>query len=199
MPESSKPLQHISISMLVVGISGSPRRNGNTDLLLDAALEGSRSEGATVKKFYLTDSICSGCLGCGKCTDTGLCHISDRISEIYGCISSADAVILASPLYFESISSWMKTFVDRGQFLWSRNLSINDSKRGLFISVAARLSTDFACAEKTIRIFFKTLGFHQEKSLLYPGFEESGSILDAPFSLDEAKEAGRKLVVDKLH
>ncbi len=199
MPESSKPPQHISLLMLVVGISGSPRKNGNTDLLLDAALEGSRSEGAAVKKFYLADSVCSGCLGCGKCSDTGLCQISDSISEIYSYISSADAVILASPLYFESITSWMKTFVDRGQFVWSKNLSRNDSKKGLFISVAARLSTDFACAEKIVRIFFKTLGFQQEKSLLFPGFEESGSILDAPFSLDEVREAGRKLVVDRLH
>lgn len=185
--------------MLVVGISGSPRKNGNTDLLLDAALEGSKSEGSAVKKFYLADSICSGCLGCGVCSDTGACRISDSISEIYGCIGRADAVILASPLYFENISSWMKTFVDRGQFVWSNNLNKNDSKKGLFISVAARLSADFACAEKTIRIFFKTLGFQQEKSLLFPGFEEAGSILDAPFSLDEAREAGRKLVVDGLH
>lgn len=196
MPESSKLPRCIHISMLIVGISGSPRKNGNTDLLLDAALEGSRSEGAEIKKFYLADSVCSGCLGCNRCIDTGLCHIADSISEIYSCINRADSVILASPIYFESISSWMKTFVDRGQFLWSKNLSQNNSKKGLFISVAARLSTDFACAEKTIRIFFKTLGFQQEKSLLFPGFEESGSILDAPFSLDEARNAGRKLVVE---
>ncbi|WP_400204362.1 flavodoxin family protein [Candidatus Methanomassiliicoccus intestinalis] len=185
--------------MLVIGISGSPRVNGNTNLLLDAVLEGSRSENAEVKKFYLANSVHSGCLGCGRCDTAGSCHIKDDISEIYDCIKEADALVLASPIYFENISSWMKTFVDRGQFLWSKNLDVDNSKAGLFISVAARLSTDFACAEKTIRIFFKTLGFQQSKSLLFPGFEEPGSILDAPFALDESRAAGRKLVVERLH
>lgn len=199
MPESSKSSRCIHLTMLVIGISGSPRKNGNTDLLLDAVLEGSASNGAEVKKFYLSDSVCSGCLGCGRCEDTGSCNIDDYISEIYDCIGRADAVILTSPIYFESISSWMKTFIDRGQFLWSKNLDQSHSKKGLFISVAARLNTDFVCVEKTIRIFFKTLGFHQEKSLLFPGFEEPGSILDAPFALEEAREAGRKLVVERSH
>lgn len=185
--------------MLVVGISGSPRKGGNTDLLLDAALQGAQSQGAEVKKFYLAEALCSGCLDCGQCLTSGHCHLQDEITEIYQTLEQAAAVILASPVYFENVTSWMKTFIDRGQPYWHQDKHASLTKPGLFISVAARLSTDFTSIEKTVRVFFLSLGIKPEPSLLFAGFEEQASILDDPSALEQARAAGIQLVGRKLH
>jgi multimeric flavodoxin WrbA len=99
--------------MKVLGILGSPRIGGNSDLLLDQALAGAKDQGAKVEKIILSQKKISGCLDCGGCNETGVCVIQDDMIEIHQKILRADAVIHSVPLYFWAMTSQMKAYLDR--------------------------------------------------------------------------------------
>ena len=108
--------------MKVVGIYGSPRKGGNTDILLDKALEGARSAGAEVTPIYARKLEMGGCLECGGCDKTGKCVVKDDMREVYPLLESADVIFLASPIFFYSMSAQVKAIIDRGQAMWSRRM-----------------------------------------------------------------------------
>jgi multimeric flavodoxin WrbA len=99
--------------MKVLGIMGSPRVGGNSDILLDEALAGAKAAGAQVEKIILDKKKISGCKDCKKCNETGLCVIKDDMLEIHKKILDADAIIHSGPVYFWSMTSQMKTYLDR--------------------------------------------------------------------------------------
>ncbi|MCX8118131.1 MAG: flavodoxin family protein [Desulfobacterota bacterium] len=99
--------------MKILGILGSPRRKGNSDLLLDQALAGAKEMGAKVEKIALSRKKIAGCLDCTKCNKTGLCVIQDDMLEIHQKILKADGLIHSVPLYFWAMTSQMKAYLDR--------------------------------------------------------------------------------------
>jgi len=99
--------------MKVLGILGSPRVNGNSDILLDQALAGARDAGAEVEKVVLSKKKIAGCLDCGKCNEKGICVHKDDMAEIQQKILEADAVIHSGPLYFWAMTSQLKAYLDR--------------------------------------------------------------------------------------
>lgn len=182
--------------VFVLGIAGSPRRGGNTETLLDAALKGAQEAGAEVRKVVLSELKFSGCVSCGRCEADGSCPLEDDMKDLYPLIERADAIILASPIYFDGLTSQAKAFIDRSQAFWVRKYRLKRSgkkKRGAFLGAAARLDTRFDCAARTVSIWFLTVGAKMLEDRTFPGFEEKGSILDSPRSLEEAKDLGRRL------
>jgi multimeric flavodoxin WrbA len=99
--------------MKVLGILGSPRVGGNSDILLEQALAGAKEAGAEVEKIILSEKKISGCLDCGKCNGKGVCAIQDDMLEIRKKILVADAVIHSVPVYFWAMTSQMKAYLDR--------------------------------------------------------------------------------------
>jgi multimeric flavodoxin WrbA len=99
--------------MKVLGILGSPRKGGNSDILLEQALAGAKDGGAEVEKIILSKKKISGCLDCGKCNETGVCAIEDDMLEIHKKILEADAIIHSVPVYFWAMTSQMKAYLDR--------------------------------------------------------------------------------------
>ncbi|MBM4332412.1 MAG: flavodoxin family protein [Deltaproteobacteria bacterium] len=99
--------------MKVLGILGSPRIGGNSDILLEQALTGARDAGAEVEKIILCYQKISGCLNCEKCNETGLCAIKDDMLEIHNKILEAEALIHSVPVYFWSMTAQMKAYLDR--------------------------------------------------------------------------------------
>lgn len=85
--------------MKVLGILGSPRLGGNSDILLDQALAGAKDAGAGVEKIALCQKKISGCLNCEKCNETGVCVINDDMAEIHKKILGADVIIHSGPVY----------------------------------------------------------------------------------------------------
>jgi len=122
--------------MKIVGIMGSPRKHGNTEILLDIGLKEARNEGATVSKICLREKSISPCIGCLKCTQTGICTIKDDMQEIYREMLDSDGIIWASPVYFWSVSSQTKVVIDRTYALAFPRLQLA-SKVGALIVVAA--------------------------------------------------------------
>jgi multimeric flavodoxin WrbA len=99
--------------MKVVGICGSQRKGGNCEILLKAALARARSGGAKTEFIGLYDKDIEFCDGCCKCDTTSVCEIDDDIKGIIRKIMAADAIIFATPTYFDDVSGSMKNFLDR--------------------------------------------------------------------------------------
>ena len=99
--------------MKVLGIMGSPRIGGNSDILLGQALAGAKEAGADVEKIILDRKHIAGCKDCKKCNTTGVCAIKDDMAEIQTKILEAYAIIHSSPVYFWAMTSQMKAYLDR--------------------------------------------------------------------------------------
>lgn len=97
----------------ILGIVCSPRKGGNTEIMLQEALEGAKESGAKVEMLRTTNMNISPCDGCTLCHKTGECRIKDDMQKVYQKILAADGVILGSPVYFWSVSSQAKTLMDR--------------------------------------------------------------------------------------
>jgi multimeric flavodoxin WrbA len=99
--------------MKVIGFVGSGRIGGNTDTLVQEALAGATENGAITKKFYLHTMNIKGCSGCDYCKKTNDCIINDDMQEIYKDISTANALIIGSPIYMMQVSAQTKLLIDR--------------------------------------------------------------------------------------
>ncbi len=111
--------------MKVLGILGSPRIGGNSDILLDEALTGAKEAGAQVEKIVLVKKKISGCLDCGQCNKAGACIIKDDMQVIYKKILQADAIIHSVPVYFWTMTSHMKAYLDRWCVFFDENWELH--------------------------------------------------------------------------
>ena len=121
--------------MKFVGILGSARKGGNTDLLLNVALEEAKQGGVFVDKISLKDKSIAPCDGCMGCTKTGKCVIDDDAQYIYSKMLESDGIIWATPVYFWSMTGQTKTLMDRTYALLYPKLQLA-SKVGGLITVA---------------------------------------------------------------
>lgn len=97
----------------ILVVVGSGFRGGNTDHLADAFINGARKAGHTVNKVCVGNLPISGCRGCRACQQGGQCVLKDAMQEIYPLFAQCDTIVLASPLYFWSISASVKAFIER--------------------------------------------------------------------------------------
>lgn len=187
----------------ILAIYGSPRRNGNTSMLLESAVKGAIGAGAEVEEVVLRDLKMSPCLEIYGCKKTGRCVIQDDFQGLYDQIVSCHCLMLASPIFFYAVSAHTKIFMDRCQSFWSEKywleggtVSKGKSKRkGLFISVGATKGKRlFEGTLLSIRYFFDALDVELWRSLLYRGLDCEGDVLKHPEYLDEALKTGRELV-----
>ena len=190
--------------MKVLGLFGSPRRGGNTEILLEEALQGAEKEGAEIERLYLSDLDITPCTECHGCDETGDCVIQDDMQRIYSKLLEADIIILASPIFFYGVTAWAKAVIDRSQALWAKIYLVNDPsmgkkgkrRKGFFISVGATKGQKvFEGAILTVKYFFDALNAEYTGELLYRGVEGKGEVLKHPEALQQAREAGRKLVL----
>ncbi len=184
-------------------VFGSPRRKGNTALMLKKAIEGAKDAGAEVTEIVLRDKKLSPCLEIYGCRDTGKCVIKDDFHEIADQMLESNGVMLASPIFFYSVSAHTKMLIDRCQSLWMKKYHIEKADRnnwipkrkGLFISLGATNGKKlFDGPLLTVRYFFDVLDMELHKSLLYRGIDNEGEIMDYPGYLEEAYQAGKDLV-----
>jgi multimeric flavodoxin WrbA len=187
--------------MKVLGIMGSPRRQSNTEILLDKALEGVREAGAEVEKVLVSKLKISPCLEIYACLKDGNCAIKDDMQSLYGKLLEADHIIFASPIFFYGITSQAKAVIDRCQALWARRHMLGMGKedkrerRGVFISVGAtRGAKLFDGAVLTVKYFFDAIGVKYSGDLLVRGIDNKGQIKEHAEALEDAFRLGQELV-----
>ena len=188
----------------MLGIAGSPRRGGNTDLLLAEVMKGAASKGAEVKTIILNDLKITPCQHCDACLKAGKCRINDDMQMIYRELEQADRIVLASPIQFMGVTAQMKAMIDRCQCLWARKyvlkvppLGNERERKGFFISVGGRkVANLFEPALVMIKTVFRTMDVTYAGELLFSGVDERGAIAKYPDALRQALLAGQKLVED---
>ncbi len=185
----------------IIAIYGSPRRKGNTATLLKKVVEGARDAGAAVEEIVLRDLKLSPCLEIYGCLQAGECAIKDDFQEVRDKILDAQGLMLASPVFFYTVSSHTKILMDRFQSLWVKKYWVDktppdqkiNTRKGLFISVGATKGKKlFDGMLLTIRYFFDVLDMELWKSLLYRQLDFQDDVLKHPEYLEEAYEAGKQ-------
>ncbi len=188
--------------MKVLGIAGSPRRGGNTDLLLAEVMRGAASKGAEVKTIILNDLNIAPCQHCDACLKKGKCKVEDDMQMVYRELEQADRIVLASPIQFTGVTAQMKVMIDRFQALWARKyvlkvppLGNKRERKGFFISVGGRkIAALFEPALEMVKTVFRILDIAYAGELLFPGVDGKGAIAKHPDALHQAFLAGQKLV-----
>ncbi len=188
----------------ITAIYGSPRRDGNSAALLGQAVAGAREQGAQVREIVLRDYKISPCLEIYGCMQDGECVIRDDFQQLLGTIEAGSGIMLASPIFFYSVSAHVKIFMDRCQSRWVRKYWIEkrtptngeQSRKGLFISVGATHGKKlFDGALLTVKYFFDVLDTELWKSVLCRGLDYKGEALKNDAYLAEAYAAGKELAI----
>jgi len=196
----ARQLLYRRYEMRVLGIMGSPRIKGNTDLLLDEALKGTKSLGAEVEKIIVDKLKIAPCREYYGCLRDGDCVIRDDMDDIYPKLLTADTIIIASPIFFYGLTGQLKALIDRCQALWARKYilkqSLSDSTRkGAFIAVGATRGKQlFDGSILTVKYFFQTIGVKYVDEVLVRGVDKKGEIKEHPTALSDAFELGKRLI-----
>ena len=187
----------------MLAIYGSPRRKGNTSLLLKNAVKGAIEAGAEVEELVLRDLKMSPCLEIYGCKETGRCVIQDDFQKVYDQLLSCHGLMLASPIFYYTVSAHTKILMDRCQSLWAKKYWLEKppiekrkaTRKGLFISVGATKGKRlFEGTLLSIRYFFDVLDTELWRSLLYRSLDLERDILGHPEYLLEAHRSGKELV-----
>ena len=179
--------------MRILALNGSPRKGGNTEILLDEIIKGAESKGHTTERLRLYDYEILPCLDCRSCkreTSGFTCALSDGMQAIYGKLERADLIIFGTPVYWYGPTAKMKLFIDRLRpYIASRKLA---GKRGM---VATPSEEGPGCCGPLLQMFamsFDYLGMENAGSLLAQAYER-GDITKRPEELKRARETGKSL------
>ncbi len=178
------------MSKKVLVLSASPRRSGNSDLLCDQFALGAQAAGHSVENIFLKNQKINYCTGCGICYNGEKnCPQEDDMAEVLKKIIAADAIVMATPVYFYTMNGQMKTLIDR---TCSQYTEINN-KDFYFIVTAADESKQ--AMERTLegfRGFTSCLEGAEEKGIIYgTGVWQMGEIKGHP-AMKQAYEMGKE-------
>lgn len=170
------------MSKKVLILSGSPRKDGNSDILCNEFMKGAIANGNEVEKIRVAEKKIGFCTGCYACQDTGVCAIKDDMADVMQKIIDADVIVLASPVYFYSIDAQLKALIDRTVCRWTE---VKD-KEFYYIMTAAdtgkeAMETTLAC----FRGYADCVEGAKEMGVIYgTGVYEKGEIKDKQAMLE---------------
>jgi multimeric flavodoxin WrbA len=178
--------------MKVVGIGGSPRLKGNSNYLLEQVLDEVARHGIETEKVILNQYRISPCQAHDNCHDVKKCLVQDDAPWILEKFSGADAVVIASPVYFATISAQVKTFMDRSYFLFGHGINMKAKCYGL-IAIAGRGGFDEAAEE--LKKFTGPPGISRPKTFILKGpvGGPDKHVKDNPEMVKQAREMGRQI------
>jgi multimeric flavodoxin WrbA len=177
--------------MKVVGIVGSARPGGNTEILTRVALEEIQKEGLETELISLAGKKIEPCDGCRRCLKTGKCHIKDDFESVFTKMKEADGVILATPVYFGAATPQMVSLISR--FYATRGKPLRNKVGGPIV-VARRAGHNFTLAQ--LMFFFMI------SEMIVPGSSywnvafgrSKGEVLKDEEGIETIKNFGRRLV-----
>jgi arsenate reductase (thioredoxin) len=180
--------------MYVLGIQGSPRKQGNSSLLLSAFLAKANQLGSETFTLEVASKKIHPCIDCGACEREGFCALQDDMQEVYPLLWKADVIVVATPIFFYNVPAQLKALIDRCQTLWARKYihKITDPghqwRKGYVISVGATKGKNlFIGLNLTMKYFFEAVGAQYSDSLTFRKIEQSGEITKHPTALKDAR------------
>ena len=181
----------------------SPRRKGNTALLLDALVDGAGEAGFGVESFHTARMDIRPCRACNACFKDGECVQKDDMQTVYPHLMQAGAVAMAAPVFSMNICAQAKALIDRCQRFWSTRYVLQSDvaepgfaaeRKGFFLSCCGRDKPEtFDCTRPTMAYFFHIIQVSTWTPLTFAGVDEAGEILEVEGALEAARKLGQSL------
>ncbi len=193
----------------VLAFAGSPRRNGNSETLLDWVLAAMGQDPAVViEKIALTEAGINPCKGCNACQKLNKCVQRDGMDSVHDKIIAADVIILSTPIFCMGIAAQAKMLIDRAQVFTSRKyvlkLPVVPAERkgkrlGVFLSTAGQnWSYVFDAAVPSVKCFFNVIEVKDRdiNYLMVNHVDEKGAILNHPTAKTDAENLGTAVIAE---
>ena len=179
--------------MKIVAIVGSPRPNGNTNYLVDEALQEVAGQGLETEKIMLGEHRVGPCLGHENCPSLSECLQKDDAPWILEKFREADAIILGSPVYYYTITAQMKAFIDRHYFLYTHGIPLEARCAG---TVVVAGGAGLERTDRDLRRFARMMtSLPDEKVVSLSGYaSKPGDVRSNTSLLEEARALGARMV-----
>ena len=183
------------MSKFVLVLKGSPRENGNSNMLAEQVVVGAKEAGAEVESFMLHHMDIRPCDACDVCQETGVCIVKDDMQTLYPLLEKADAIVIASPVYWFTLSAQAKLCIDRWYALESpQGSALRGKQFGILLTYG---DTDLYTsgginAIHTFESMFRYIGA-EIKGMVYGSANKVGDIEKQPDLLQKAYQLGLKL------
>ena len=181
--------------MYILGIQGSPRKQGNSSTLLAAFLAEARRLGSETFTLEVASKKIHPCINCGACEREGFCALQDDMQEVYPMLWKADVIVVSTPIFFYNAPAQLKALIDRGQTLWARKYihKISDPgrgwRKGYMLSIGATKGKNlFEGITLTLKYFFDAVGACYSDSLTFRSIDKPGGITEHPTAIKDARE-----------
>ncbi len=174
--------------MKILGLSCSPRKSGNTDILITEAVKGVTAEGVETEFFSVAGKDIKPCDGCGACRKTGVCNVKDDMQSLYEKLVEADGIIYGTPVYFHGMSAQAKAIIDRTLALRYPAIQLS-GKVGGVIATAGRLGII-----DVLKSFYFYFAFNHMIPADYVISHVAGkAVIDDDLTVKTAFELGREM------
>jgi NAD(P)H-dependent FMN reductase len=178
-----------------LGIVGSPRRSGNTEILVDEALRGAQEAGAHVERVILSELDVAPCQACGRCLSTGECAQRDDAPTLLEQMRRSQVWVLGTPVYWSGPSAQFKAFLDR--WYGARRVAFEEPRAILVVPMGEPATGYADCTVQTVRTALAYLEVELFATVLAPGVWELGEVREHPDVLEAAYRAGWEAVTGK--
>ncbi len=181
----------------VLAIAASPRKGGNSEILLDACLEGVAEARVSSETVRICELKISPCQNCGGCEKTGICVINDDMQMLHRKFTESNVLIVSSPVFFMGLPAQLKAVVDRCQAIWVRKYVLRrrmpnlDARRAVFMQVGGmKRENVFTGGLLTVTAFFATLDYKFFGKLLLNKIDAKALVKADPSALAQARRLG---------
>ena len=175
--------------MKALGIVGSPRRGGNTELLMKLTLETIAEQGIDTELLSLAGKDIRPCTACMACRSEEKCPIDDDLFPIYLKMKEVDAIIVGSPVYFQGPSALVRAFIERTGYISNQHGRVFAGKVGGPLVVARRSGTSLTYAQ--LLLWFAGQRFFIPGSLSVAIGRDKGEVLKDEEGVRRAREFGK--------
>lgn len=189
----------------ILGIKGSPRKRANTTALLEQLLAGAQAEGAKSQVITPWKMQIEPCVACEGCHKDGHCIVKDDFQLVYDLILDCDALVLATPIYFGTVSAQVKPLIDRCECFWAMRDVVKAAmppgpaggqRKGVLIATAGQdLEHMFDGVRLTFEFLMRSLQGKVYAELLYGGYDDQDAIRKNPTAMGRAYQVGRRLAL----
>jgi multimeric flavodoxin WrbA len=190
----------------VFGLSGSPRKGGNSDVLLKHILKGVRQNEIPTERVRLCNYQYQPCIGCEKCRKDNMCTgLNDGMHLLYPKVIESQGIVLVCPTHNYNVTAWMKAFIDRLYCLyifdnsrprgWSSRLT-GQNRKAVIAAVCEQVDKkDMGFTIEAMRLPIEALGYEVVGELAVFGIFDKGKVQDEDETLTKAIKLGNQLAI----
>jgi len=179
----------------ILGVVGSPRKKGNTDVLVSRILAGAKSEGAKTDHLYLKNKVINPCNGCHTCWKGKDCNKKDDMNRFYPKIIQSDILILGTPVYWYGPTAMMKGFIDRFVYFNCPEHRVKIRGKSVVIVIPFE-ENDIKTAAPVVEFFKRCLNYLEMDlagEIIVPGVTKPGEVRSNQTMMEKAFQLGVQL------